>query len=71
MDMRRAAFGLMALLAALFLGLRGVAGGQPVGIDLNVGREHTRLVLTAPILRLAFDFEHDRPKTNSGWGNLS
>ncbi len=71
MDRRRAAFGLMAMLTLLVPGFRGIDGGQPLGIDLNIGREHTRLVLTASIIRLAFDFEHNRPKTNSGWGGLS
>jgi len=65
MDKKRGLIALLALLALLFVGLRGMDGERALGLDVDIGHERTRIVLTAAIVRLAFDFEHDRPKTDT------
>lgn len=69
MDQKRSRIlALTALLALLLAGLHGADGDRPLGFDLDIGQGRTRIVLSAAVIRLAFDFEHRRPKTNSGWG---
>jgi len=69
MDKRRGTFALLAVLALLLMGLKG-SGDRPLGLDLDIGQERTRIVLTAAVIRLAFDFEHQRPKADSRRGGL-
>jgi len=71
MEKKRRLIALMAVLALLFAGLRATGDAHPVGLDLSVGQDRTHVVLTLALLRLAFDFEHDRPKSDSGWGSRS
>jgi len=72
MDKKRSSIlAVLAMLSLLLLGLRGTGGDRPLGLDLDIGQERTRIVLTAAVIRLAFDFEHQRPKTDSGRGGFS
>ncbi|BAK67389.1 hypothetical protein SLG_27140 [Sphingobium sp. SYK-6] len=72
MDKKRSSIlAVLAGLSLLLLGVPGAGGYRPLGLDFDIEQERTRIVLTAAVIRLAFDFEHHRPKTDSGRGVFS
>ncbi|HEY1124356.1 MAG TPA: hypothetical protein VGE65_01885 [Sphingobium sp.] len=64
MQARQYALGLLAVLAVLAAATGQARSGQ-WGLDLDLGQERTSIILTAAAIRLAFEFEHGRSKTNS------